>query len=237
MHSEDILVYGSRGLEANPKALLKLRSLVKKYYETLAWSHVTLAEVRYSQEKYRLITRLTEIIYDERQDWIGVEVGIETGSVRLAKKVTPAKAAPYRVEEWPEVVEEDFAIMHDHRIIPAATSILGLPGEEDVIAIIELLDRPKDYRIPMFFAPLGVLRSGRRFLREHLTEFHVEAMRRSMHHSLKWAEDILFKPYFKGIGYIPLEVLLKMLIGYIKWRVRAVERGLEKGAWRDPMVA
>jgi hypothetical protein len=33
----------------------------------------------------------------------------------------PAKAAPFKVEEYPEIAEEAFAIMHEYRIIPAAT--------------------------------------------------------------------------------------------------------------------
>ena len=233
LHSEDVLIYGAKGLEPNPDALLKLHTLVKKYCRTLAWSHVTLAEVRYSQERYRLIDKLTEVVYDEYQDWIGVEVGIETGSVRLARKIMPAKAAPYPVEMWPEVVEEAFAIMHDHRIVPAATLILGLPDEEeeDLTATLELLDRLEGYRsliVPMFFVPLGTLKDRRWFLREQLNELHVEVLKKCMWHTVRWGEDIMSKLYLRDLRYAPVKMLLKLFLAYVKRKAREAERVVEE---------
>lgn len=238
LHSEDVLIYGARGLEPNVKALLEVHRLAKKYCRTVTWSHVTLAEVKYSQEKYGLITKLTEVVYDEHQDWIGVEVGIETGSVRLAKRIMPAKAAPYPPEEWPDVVEDAFAIMHEHRIVPAATLILGLPeeGEEDLVATLELLDRLRGYRsliVPMFFAPLGALKDRYWFLGERLTDLHVEVLRRCLWHTARWGEDIATKMYFRGARYLPLKLLIKMFLAYVRRKGREAEemlreRGLEE---------
>jgi len=236
LHSEDVLIYGARGLEPNPDALLKLHALAKKYCKTLAWSHATLAEVKYAQEKYKLITKLTELIYDEHQQYLGVQIGLETGSVNLAKKIMPAKAAPYPIEMWPQVVEDAVAIMHEHRIVPALTLILGLPEEteDDLAQTAELLDRLKDYRsliVPMFFVPLGVLRDRGWFLREHLKEGHVEIMRKCLWHSLRWAEDIVSTFYFKGARYAPLRWTLKLFLAYVKRKAREVEKWLEEAGW------
>ncbi|MCC6049432.1 MAG: hypothetical protein LM580_01920, partial [Thermofilum sp.] len=203
---------------------------------TLAWSHATLAEVKYAQEKYKLITKLTELIYDEHQQYLGVQIGLETGSVNLAKKIMPAKAAPYPIEMWPQVVEDAVAIMHEHRIVPALTLILGLPEEteDDLAQTAELLDRLKDYRsliVPMFFVPLGVLRDRGWFLREHLKEGHVEIMRRCLWHSLRWAEDIVSTFYFKGARYAPLRWTLKLFLAYVKRKAREVEKWLEEAGW------
>ncbi|MEM0344852.1 MAG: radical SAM protein [Thermofilaceae archaeon] len=233
LHSEDVLLYGAKGLEPNPDALIKLHILAKKYFRTLAWSHVTLAEVRYAQEKYGLITKLTEVVLDENQDYLGVQIGLETGSVRLAKKIMPAKAAPYPVEEWPETVERAMAILHDHRIIPALTLILGLPDEteEDLMMTAELLDRLKGYRsliVPMFFVPLGQLKSRSWFLREHIKDEHIEVMRRCLWHSVRWAEDILSRFYLKGPQHAPLRLALKLFISYVKWRGRQIEKWLSE---------
>ncbi len=78
-----------------------------------------------------------------RRSFIGLETGIETGSVRLACEIMPAEAAPYPAGKWPDIVEDAFSIMTDAGLLPAATFILGLPGEteEDVYQTIELLDR------------------------------------------------------------------------------------------------
>ncbi|MEM0495126.1 MAG: radical SAM protein [Thermofilum sp.] len=233
LHSEDILLYGARGLEPNPDALLKLHQLAKRYYRTIAWSHVTLAGVKYAQEKYRLITRLTEVVYDDYQDWLGVQVGLETGSVRLARVMMPGKVAPYPITMWHEVVEDALAVMHEHRIVPALTLILGSPGEreEDLQQTLELLDRIKDYRsliVPMFFVPLGYLKNREAFLRERLTPAHAEVMRRCMWHSLRWGEDIAFKMYLRGPKAAPMRLVFKAFLAYAKRKAEEIEREIQK---------
>lgn len=232
IHAEDVLLYGARGLIINPRALLKLHSLVKKYYRTFAWSHASLAGIKYAQEKFNMVSRITELVYDEHQQMIGVEVGIETGSPRLARLIMPAKASPYRPEEWPDVVEDAFAIMHEHNIVPAATFILGLPGEteEDVMATIDLIDRLRPYRsliVPMFFVPMGALRGERGFLRMNLSEIHVEALRRAFWHTTRWSKDILSKFYLRGAVYAPLKLMLRMWIAYVEWQAKKLEKYVE----------
>ena len=122
IHSEDVLLYGSNSIRLNPEKLVKLHELVKRYYKNLAWSHVCLSSVKYAEEEYGLIRKLVEII---NQEFIDVEVGIETGSPELARKIMPVKAKPYDVEDWPEIVVDAFSIMHENNIVPAATIILG----------------------------------------------------------------------------------------------------------------
>lgn len=229
LHSEDILLYGARGLEPNPDALLKLHTLAKRYYRTVAWSHVTLAGVKYAEEKYRLVTRLTDVVYDENQDWLGVQVGLETGSRRLARLIMPGKAAPYPIEKWHEVVQDALAIMHENRIVPALTLILGVPGEteSDLAETAELLDKIREYRslvVPMFFVPLGHLKDREAFVRERITEAHIEVMWRALQHSLRWGEDIAFKMYFKSPKYMPLRLLFRVFLAYVKLKAREIEK-------------
>ncbi len=87
-------------------------------------------------------------------------MGLETGSRRLAKVIMPGKAAPFKIEDWWDVVEEALGVMHDIKLIPALTVIVGLPGEteDDVMETIELLDRIRPYRslvVPMFYVPMN----------------------------------------------------------------------------------
>ena len=49
--------------------------------------------------------------------------GIETGSPEVAKKIMPAKAHPFRAEEWHDVVCEGMGLMHDNRIVITSYSI------------------------------------------------------------------------------------------------------------------
>ena len=45
--------------------------------------------------------------------FVTVEVGVETGSVRLMQKYMHGKALPYSVDHWPERVYEGIGNMND----------------------------------------------------------------------------------------------------------------------------
>jgi len=232
LHSEDILLYGARGIRLNPDALIRLHEMARRNLEDIAWSHASLAAIKNAEEEYKLISRLREIICrDGAQEYWGVEVGIETGSVRLAKRVMPAKAAPYPAEKWPEVVEDAFAIMHENNLIPAATLILGLPDEtpDDVAATAELLDRLRPYRsliVPLLFVPMGQLKNRDWFLEKGLTTEHYEVMRRCLWHSIYWAEKIINEFYMKSLKYLPLKLLLRLFLRYAAHKGRWIEKKL-----------
>ncbi len=225
LHSEDVLLYGADGVKPRPEPLIKLHEMVRRLLPgALAWSHSSLAAIKYAEEKHRLISKLLGDIILTKQDFMGVEVGIETLSPRLAKVIMPAKAAPYPTDQWPDVVEDAFRIMHENRIIPAATLILGLPEEteSDVAYTAEMLDRLSDYRsiiVPMFFVPMGVLKNRDWFRRKLVKPEHVEVMKKCLFHSLKWAEDIMNNFYLKEPHLVPVRLGIKLFLKYVKWKV------------------
>ena len=83
----------------NDEKLLKLHEIVMSKVNTISWSHCSLAAVA---SKPQLVSKLSEIIL-QKQAWWGAEIGLETGSAELAKKIMPAKALPFKPEEWPQV--------------------------------------------------------------------------------------------------------------------------------------
>ncbi len=232
LHSEDVLLYGARGIRLNPTAVIKLHQMARKHLKIIGWSHVSLAAIKNAEEEHKLISKIMEIIHETgTQEYLGVEVGIETGSVKLAKKIMPAKSAPYDPEKWPEIVEDAFAIMHENNIVPAATLILGLPEEtsDDVMRTAELLDRLKQYRsliVPMFFVPMGVLKNKNWFTDVEVRDEHIEVMRRCLWHSVRWAEEIIETFYLREPYHRPLKWLLKMFLGYVKRKARETEKKL-----------
>ncbi|MCE4599203.1 MAG: B12-binding domain-containing radical SAM protein, partial [Desulfurococcales archaeon] len=229
LHSEDVLLYGAQGIRPRSEPLIKLHSMISKYlfkYNAgFSWSHASLASIRYAEEHGRIISKIVDLILDgDVRRFLGVEVGLETGSTRLVRELMPAKVAPYKPEDYPDVVEEAFAIMSSNNIFPAATFILGLPGEreDDVYATIELLDRLESYPsliVPMFFVPLGALRDKEAFKRNHIKEYHIEALRKAALHSIRWAKWILNKGYLRGPTGAPLRILLNILISYIEHKI------------------
>ena len=120
--------------------------------------------------------------------------------------------------------------MHDHKIIPAATFILGFPGEqpEDVLRTIELLERLKPYRsliVPMLFVPMGALKRekggivGMKFTREY-----AEAMRVAFWHTVRWASDIIENFYIKGWRNIPIRAILRIFLWYATRKMKKIEQ-------------
>jgi radical SAM superfamily enzyme YgiQ (UPF0313 family) len=236
LHSEDVLLYYADGVKPRPEPVLRLHEeVVKRIGERrgLAWAHVSLAAVKYAEENYKLISKLTrELILNDYRRIIGVEVGIETGSPRLARDIMVGKSKPYPVEMWPQIVEDAFRIMHENMIVPAATVILGMPGEtsDDVVKTIELVERLRPYRsiiVPMFFVPMGALKRNKWFLQDQLKPEHIEALKVMFDHTIYWAEDIM-KLYMHSPVYLPVKLLLKYFMAYVKWRVRRITSRLEE---------
>ena len=82
-----------------------------------------------------------------------MEVGVETGSVRLVKRYMKGKPLPYTPEEWPKVVVRAIEVYNDNEICPLATILVGLPGEEpsdvaDTLKLIEEMSGMKLFYVP-----------------------------------------------------------------------------------------
>ena len=238
LHSEDVLLYGAWGVRPRPEPLLRLHSMVARYLEEyeagFAWSHASLAAVKYAEEHGRVVSRIAELVLDwDVRRFIGVEVGLETGSVRLARRIMPAKAAPYRAEDYPSIVEEAFSIMADNNYFPVATFILGLPGEteDDVYATIELIERLAPYPsliVPMIFVPLGALRGEKPFTRVNLKRYHLEAMLAAARHTIRWAKWVAGHGYLSGVHNAPLRALVSMAVAVAERRLNHYASRLEE---------
>jgi radical SAM superfamily enzyme YgiQ (UPF0313 family) len=82
-------------------------------------------------------------------------IGLETGSISLAKKIMPGKAAPFPIEEWPSVFIQGLTIMNRNNWFPVVTLILGSPDEtdEDTKATLDLVYEAERRNLFAFFVP------------------------------------------------------------------------------------
>lgn len=213
LHSEDVPLYGGKGINPSLDALLKLHRTVHKYYVDYDWSHAALATLLHGEKTQRLVTKMSEALLSDGWKFLGFQTGIETGSPRMAVKVMPGKSAPFRPDKWPDVVREVMPILHDNYFIPAATVILGFPGEtpDDVIKTIELIEDLRPYRVlivPMFFVPMGALRREDWFTSVNLTYEHAELLLTILKHSVYWSKDILKNFYMDSLKYLPFKYAL-----------------------------
>jgi len=218
-------LYGSKNTSPDEEKLTRLHEFVaKKVDGGLSWSHCSLAAVA---SKPKLFSRIAEMVV-QKQPWWGAEVGIETGSTEIARKIMPAKAHPFKAEEWPEVVRGGMGLMHDNKLVPACTLIVGLPyeKEEDVIKTMELVDDLKGIRsliVPLFFVPLGKLRSEDWFRKAEMSELHKQLLFQCVEHDFYWVDNLL-EMSFKGRWYGRfLREFYKGFAGIAKRKVRQIE--------------
>jgi radical SAM superfamily enzyme YgiQ (UPF0313 family) len=82
-------------------------------------------------------------------------IGLETGSVRLAKQIMPSKGVPFPIDEWPSVVVNGLEILNRHNWYPAITLIIGSPGEtdDDTKATLDLIYEVERRGLFAFFIP------------------------------------------------------------------------------------
>jgi radical SAM superfamily enzyme YgiQ (UPF0313 family) len=224
LHSDDVYFYGSPNVMPREEKLLPLLSLAKKHYAQVGWSHVAIASL---MTRPKLLSKCAEILIDDKQSWWGVEVGVETGSPRIITAAMPGKVAPFKASQWPELVVQAAGLMNDNHVYPACTFIVGLPQEteDDVRMTIELIDRLWDFRailVPMFFVPLGHLKTKDWFRRDRLSPLQQELLKRALSHGLRQSKTLLrdffdwetehkraYRATFRGfVGF--LELIAKM---------------------------
>jgi hypothetical protein len=197
------------GFIPNREAIVKLYKSIASYpgVEHILLSHASLAPVIYDR---KLLEELSPILL-EKTRWtpelnksypkrfVSVEVGIETGSVRLMKKYMKGKALPYSVDNWPELVVQGVGIMNDHDWWPLCTIMTGQPDEteDDVRATLDLIDDLRNHNAKMFYTPVlfiplneAMLGNHRRTNLKNLSELQWEVIARCWRNNIDfWSPD------------------------------------------------
>jgi len=133
-------------------------------------SHSTMAPTLVDPE---LIRQLSEVLLDKsplrfptlsshpEKRALSPLIGLETGSIRMAKKVMPAKAAPFKIDDWPSIVIRGLETLNQNNWFPVMTLMVGNPGEtdEDVRATLDLIYEMEKrelfaFLVPSIFTPL-----------------------------------------------------------------------------------
>ena len=156
----------------NRAELLDLYRGIAEYpgVEYVTLSHSTMAPALVDPD---LIRELSDILLDKspirlkgvsthpEQRALAPLIGIETGSVRIARKIMAGKSLPFDVKDWPHVVLEGLEVLNRNNWFPVCTLIVGSPGEtdEDSQATLDMLyeaERRGLYAmwVPSIFTPL-----------------------------------------------------------------------------------
>ncbi|MCW4016595.1 MAG: B12-binding domain-containing radical SAM protein [Candidatus Bathyarchaeota archaeon] len=220
---EDIFLYKCKDqFQPNRQAIVKLINSIAAVPEVefIQPAHAALAPVVCDPE---MVTEVGAVLR-EKSYWLtndtrhsSVEVGIETGSVRLMKKYMPRKMIPYKPEEWQDVVTKAIDIMNENYIWPLATLIVGLPEEteEDTLATLELVDKLK--RNKLFYVPLlftsedeCMLKQARHMDLKHLTPLQWELL------ATCWRSNI--EIFTDGTQWTARFVTMLAYVLYYRWK-------------------
>jgi hypothetical protein len=169
--TEDMFIWGQVHTDIpfyfpNREALLDLYSSVVSTpgVEQHVLSHSTMAPALVDP---LMIKKLTELIIDKsplhlpylskhpKHKALTPLIGLETGSVRMAKQIMPSKGVPFPIDEWPSVFIRGLEVMNENNWFPAVTLIVGNPGEtdEDTKATLDLIYEVERRGLFAFFIP------------------------------------------------------------------------------------
>jgi radical SAM superfamily enzyme YgiQ (UPF0313 family) len=88
-------------------------------------------------------------------------IGLETGSVRMARQIMPSKSVPFSIDDWPSVVLEGLHVANKNNWFPMMTLMIGNPGESDqdvreTLDLVYEMDRRSlfAFLVPSIFTPL-----------------------------------------------------------------------------------
>jgi radical SAM superfamily enzyme YgiQ (UPF0313 family) len=212
-HAEDVFLYGQRSIMPDEKKIIKLIQLAQKYCNKVHLTHISIAS---SLANPNLIENIMDLIL-QKQDYMLVEVGIETGSVKLLRKNMASKVKPFKPEQWCDLINEALGRMHDNMLIPFCSLILGLPSEtrDDRIKTLELIVNIGNYRcilFPVNFIPIGNLNGCKKYTYnfEELDSIEKEIVSKCIKHNLFWLNQSK-KYFFKESKYkLFLNILVKI---------------------------
>ncbi|RLG57128.1 MAG: hypothetical protein DRN83_02605 [Hadesarchaea archaeon] len=163
--TDDIFLYEVQPrFVPNREKVVELFSKIAQFpgVEEIHLSHAAMAPVVVDP---KMIEELSPILLEKTkrrlngEPYVTVEIGIETGSIKLMKLGMRGKALPFDVEQWQEIVDTGLGILNDNSWYPLCTFLVGSPDEteDDTLATLELFDKIKDKKllyVPVLFIPI-----------------------------------------------------------------------------------
>ncbi|NPA75609.1 MAG: B12-binding domain-containing radical SAM protein [Euryarchaeota archaeon] len=203
LHSEDIFNYmveDHKNFYPNEEAVINLFEEVLKRVEYANPTHGTAAGALAAP---RILKRVAELNHANMHKWVGIQVGFETASSELIKKIANNKMKPYTAEEWPWVLLNGTYAFNKFYWFPAYTSIVGLPWETeedeiDTARLILTMEKKLHDKLgekahftvtPLAFVPMAALKDNKGFdMTEHLTKGRILHIYHAWRH-LAWEVD------------------------------------------------
>ena len=180
--SEDLFRYGAKGIRPDFEALRNLLVEMKRIRELsfLQIDHANVSSVvQLDDDQLAEIRRL--LSWRKRNDYLWVNMGVESANGQLVRKIAAGKLAPFDADDWEQIVREAADKMARAGFFCVFSVILGMPEEtpDDVVWTLRLV---KDLTagpaivFPIFYEPLPheIAAGARRFTPEAMTREHLD---------------------------------------------------------------
>ena len=158
--SEDFFRYGTAGPRVSFDSL---RSLLEDMRQVKGLSFMQIDHANITSAAQLTDEQLKEIrallTWEKPSNYLWVNMGLESANGHLVAANSPGKIAPYRPDDWQELVKETAEKMDRNGFFSVFSLILGLPGEtpDDVAKTIKLVEYFEDKKVavfPIFYEPL-----------------------------------------------------------------------------------
>ncbi|MEM0149453.1 MAG: radical SAM protein, partial [Candidatus Micrarchaeaceae archaeon] len=202
LHSDEIFNYRHfQDFVPNEEALAELFTKVMQV-PGVKRSNPTHARISPAAAYPELIQKLSDILKAGPKRWIGTQVGLETGSERLAKIHMPAKTLPLKIGvdgSWQEFVWKGVYNMNKYYWRPAFTVQVGQDGETDednwdTVALINKISnssingRPFEFTVtPLYNMPMGRIKAKKINFSDTLSKSALAVYYASYRHLAKMA--------------------------------------------------
>ncbi|MCK5175813.1 MAG: B12-binding domain-containing radical SAM protein, partial [Planctomycetes bacterium] len=180
--TEDFFRYGS---DSTAPDFDKLAGLLKEMQRIKGLSFMQIdhgnitSVLQLSEVQLREIRKL--LTWEQKTDYLWVNMGIESANGHLVAKSCSGKIAPFRPEDWNDMVIQAAERMDKTGFFPVFSVILGLPGEtrDDVKQTLKLIKKLQKYRaviFPIFYEPLRIeeIQNDGRFTIDKIRADHLE---------------------------------------------------------------
>lgn len=179
--SEDFFRYGSTGLKPD---FDKLQNLLRQMRQTKHLSFMQIDHANITSVMQLTDEQLSEIrkllTWNKKTDYLWVNMGVESANGHLVAANCPGKIAPFRPEDWQELVRQTAERMTETGFFSVFSVILGLKGEtpgdvSETLKLVKYLGTKNAVIFPVFFEPLSVDQS--RFTLNNMRSDHLELYR------------------------------------------------------------
>jgi radical SAM superfamily enzyme YgiQ (UPF0313 family) len=167
-HSDEVFAYQhGRDFAPNEDALVTLFSAIME--TGVARANPTHGRISIPAGYPELIEKLSRILRAGPENWIGIQIGLETGSDKLARRHMPNKTLPLHIGAdgtWAEIVTEGVVNLNRNYWRPAFTVQIGQEEEtpEDNWMTVGLINDMSNANLeftvtPLINVPLGLLKT------------------------------------------------------------------------------